>query len=94
MECEIASYHVESYNYLADTGIKLAALDVPAIKFRTLNGENTEIKFVDAQLGKPSIGSSKASMQIDRIPIFPAECRQRGLTYRAPLNIRLGVLTN
>uniref|UniRef100_A0AC35G0Z6 DNA-directed RNA polymerase subunit beta n=1 Tax=Panagrolaimus sp. PS1159 TaxID=55785 RepID=A0AC35G0Z6_9BILA len=94
MECEIASYHVESYNYLADTGVKLAALDVPAVKFRTITGENTEIKFIDAQLGKPSIGASKSSVAIDRIPIFPAECRQRGLTYRAPLSVRLGVFMN
>ena len=56
MECEIASYHVESFNYLADAGIKAAALDCPAIKFRTGTKENIEIKFSDAQLGKPTIG--------------------------------------
>ncbi|MCP9260235.1 DNA-directed RNA polymerase subunit beta [Dirofilaria immitis] len=37
MDCDIASYHVESFDYLADQGIHLAALDVPAEKFLTSN---------------------------------------------------------
>lgn len=56
MECEIASYHVESFNFLAENGLKLAALDVPAVKFRTESGHNVEIKYSDAILNKPVIG--------------------------------------
>ena len=55
MECDIASYHVESFNFLIDPGIRLAALDVPAIKFRFENGDNVEMQYTGATLDKPSL---------------------------------------
>lgn len=56
--CDISSYHVESFNYLAQKGIKLAALDVPAEKFRMENGDAVELKYTGAELGYPAIENS------------------------------------
>lgn len=55
MECDIASYHIDSFNYLADHGVNLAALDVPAEKFRLKTGEAIEIRYTGASLGKPCL---------------------------------------
>lgn len=55
MDCDIASYHVESFNYLADEGANLAALDVPPEKFRLPNGEAVELRYTYAQLGYPTL---------------------------------------
>lgn len=53
MECDIASYHVESFNYLIDPGVGLAALDVPPLKFRFANGDNVVISYTSASMQKP-----------------------------------------
>lgn len=55
MECEIASYHVDSFNYLIEPGVRLAALDVPPVKFRLQNGENVEMYYTNGVLNKPMI---------------------------------------
>lgn len=53
--CNISSYHVSSFNYLAEHGLRLAALDVPPEKFRLPNGDAIELKYTDAQLGFPCV---------------------------------------
>ena len=57
MECEISSYHIDSFNYLADTGIRLAAKDIRPVKFRLPNGDAVEFSYLDAQLGYPELVS-------------------------------------
>lgn len=53
MDCDIASYHVESYNYLIEEGLRLAAHDVPKEKFRLPNGDAIEFGYVGVNLGYP-----------------------------------------
>uniref|UniRef100_A0A915C6V3 DNA-directed RNA polymerase subunit beta n=3 Tax=Parascaris TaxID=6254 RepID=A0A915C6V3_PARUN len=94
MECDIASYHVGSFDYLADEGVHLAAVDVPIEKFRLPNGEAVEMKYTGAQLGYPALESSGLASSIDAMKIYPSECRQRGLTYRAPLKASIEIRIN
>lgn len=54
MECDVASYHVNSYNYFAEHGINLAALDVPAEKWKLHNGDCIEVSYNGATLGRPA----------------------------------------
>lgn len=53
MDCDIASYHVESFNYLIDEGLRLACLDVPKEKFKLPNGDAIELSYVGANVGYP-----------------------------------------
>lgn len=55
MDCDITSYHVESFDYLAEQGINLAASNVPAEKFRLPAGEAVELRYTGAELGYPMI---------------------------------------
>ncbi|VDM49524.1 unnamed protein product [Toxocara canis] len=95
MDCDIASYHVSSFDYLADEGLHLAALDVPPEKFRLPTGEAIEMKYNGAQLGYPSLEtSSGTSSSLESMKIYPSECRQRGTTYRAPLKASIEIRSN
>lgn len=92
MECDIASYHVESFNYLADIGVNLAALDVPHEKFRLPSGEAVEFCYTGAVLGKPSYGagvspSCRLSLSlVNRIRIaMDCHCIQRNAANEASL---------
>uniref|UniRef100_A0A1I7VF12 DNA-directed RNA polymerase subunit beta n=1 Tax=Loa loa TaxID=7209 RepID=A0A1I7VF12_LOALO len=93
MDCDIASYHVESFDYLAEQGVHLAALDVPAEKFRLPTGEAVELRYTGAQLGYPMIEMKQGSA-VDSLKLFPSECRQRGLTYRGPLKVNVEICLN
>ncbi|TKR92764.1 hypothetical protein L596_007349 [Steinernema carpocapsae] len=91
MECDIASYHVDSFNYLADHGLQLAAADVPPEKFRLPTGEAIELDYVSASLGFPSVGGQGIS---EAAKIYPSECRQRQMTYAAPLRASVSLTIN
>ncbi|WKX89302.1 hypothetical protein Q1695_008726 [Nippostrongylus brasiliensis] len=90
MDCDIASYHVDSFNYLAEEGVHLAAQSVPKEKFRLPSSEAVELSYTGASLAMPTLesGASKFAA-IDQLRILPSECRQRGLTYAG--NLRVGI---
>lgn len=69
MDCEIASYHVGSFDYLADEGVHLAAVDVPTEKFRLPNGEAVEMKYTGAQLGYPALETSSVRLVVQVFPL-------------------------
>ncbi|VDK35817.1 unnamed protein product [Anisakis simplex] len=60
MDCDIASYHVGSFDFLADEGVHLAAIDVPAQKFRLKNDGAVEMQYTKAELDYPHLESSSA----------------------------------
>uniref|UniRef100_A0A8R1DTA8 DNA-directed RNA polymerase subunit beta n=1 Tax=Caenorhabditis japonica TaxID=281687 RepID=A0A8R1DTA8_CAEJA len=93
MDCDIASYHVESFNFLVTEGCQFAAQAVPAEKFRLKNGDAVTMKFTSAQLHKPTLDSG-AKLSSDTLPLLPAECRQRGLTYAGNLKVGIDVHVN
>ncbi|MFH4973590.1 hypothetical protein AB6A40_000299 [Gnathostoma spinigerum] len=92
MECDVASYHVESFNFLVDHGLRLAALDVPPEKFRLANGDAVELKYTSASLGYPVL--CRDVVTHDATKVYPAECRQRALTYKAPLKVSVDIRVN
>ncbi|UMM10247.1 hypothetical protein L5515_000112 [Caenorhabditis briggsae] len=93
MDCDIASYHVSSFDFLVTDGCQLAAQAIPAEKFRLKNGDNVTMKFTSAQLHKPTLDSG-AKLTSDTLPLYPAECRQRGMTYAGNLKVNIDVHVN
>lgn len=89
MDCDISGYHVESYNFLIDEGFQAAAEDIPSAKLRLPNGEAVEFWYTNARLGRPLQDNSKPPNDIGNGPLYPSECRQRGITYRAPLHVNI-----
>ncbi|CAL2030071.1 unnamed protein product [Caenorhabditis brenneri] len=93
MDCDIASYHVSSFDFLVTEGCQYAVQAIPAEKFRLKNGDAVTMKFTSAQLFKPSLDSG-AKLTVDTLPVMPAECRQRGLTYAGNLKVGIDVHVN
>ncbi len=93
MECDITGPHVQSYNYIIDEGIQRAAEDIFPERFKLPNDEAVTIKFVSASLGFPTFGGggdqNKKIHEVRRL--YPAECRQRGVTYRGKLSATLRI---
>ncbi|CAI5439939.1 unnamed protein product [Caenorhabditis angaria] len=94
MDCDIASYHVESFDFLVTSGCQFAAQAVPAEKFRLKNGDAVSLKYISAQLSKPTLDNSSKLIASDQVPLMPAECRQRGLTYAGNLKVGIDVHVN
>ncbi|CAB3408318.1 unnamed protein product [Caenorhabditis bovis] len=93
MDCDIASYHVESFDFLVNSGCQFAAQSVPAEKFRLKNGDSVVFKYTSAQLSKPTLDSG-SKVNSDQLPLYPAECRQRGLTYAGNLKVGIDIHVN
>lgn len=53
MECDMASYHIGSFNYMSTEGIMLAARDVPREKFRLASGDAIEFGYTSAHMELP-----------------------------------------
>lgn len=67
MECNITSPHIESYNYMADEGLQLAARDVNRIKMRLPNGDTVEMGYGTVRLDYPTIDTGT-----ERKMLYPA----------------------
>ncbi|KAL3123172.1 hypothetical protein niasHT_010342 [Heterodera trifolii] len=94
MDCDIAGYHVESFNFFIDESLQIASIDVPAAKIRLPNGDAVEFSYSNAKLGNPLLDNSKPRLEVGNEPIFPAECRQRGITYRSPFWVNISLMVN
>ncbi|KJH48262.1 DNA-directed RNA polymerase, beta subunit [Dictyocaulus viviparus] len=95
MDCDIASYHIDSFNYLAEEGVQLAAQSVPKEKFRLPSGEAVELSYTGASISMPTFetGSSKLFAHTQH-RLLPAECRQRGLTYAGNMKVGIEIRIN
>uniref|UniRef100_A0A0K0EYJ3 DNA-directed RNA polymerase subunit beta n=1 Tax=Strongyloides venezuelensis TaxID=75913 RepID=A0A0K0EYJ3_STRVS len=94
MECDIASYHVNSYNYFADHGVNAAAVDVPAEKWKLPNGDCIEVYYTGASLGKPVAVESVVAHSYSFAKVMPSECRMRGISYSGILSVNLSIRLN
>lgn len=61
MDCDIAGYHVGSFDYMCDEGLRKAIRDVPTEKFRLKSGDAVEFCYSDIKLGKPTMESCSVS---------------------------------
>lgn len=57
MDCDIVSYHIDSFNFLVDEGLQLAAENVPSVKIRLPNGDAVEFFYTSARLGFPLLNN-------------------------------------
>lgn len=54
MDCDIVSYHIDSFNYLVEKGIQAAVCDIAPVKFK-LENELIELKYETATFGRPTL---------------------------------------
>ncbi|XP_064456531.1 DNA-directed RNA polymerase I subunit RPA2-like [Ornithodoros turicata] len=84
---DIAKSHIESFNYMLHEGLASAVADIPPCEFALPNGQRVKLELKDAYIGKPLISKNTAGVLTPQV--YPAECRNRGTTYRGKLEVTL-----
>jgi DNA-directed RNA polymerase beta subunit len=76
---------VESFNFFLESGLDLAVEEIPYREFRFgPRGRRVRLSISRASIGQPIKRDSSTDVRL-----MPAECRERGITYSAPLLITL-----
>eukprot|EP00058_Branchiostoma_floridae_P014006 XP_002599494.1 hypothetical protein BRAFLDRAFT_223894 [Branchiostoma floridae] len=79
--------HVESFNWFLREGLSLAVQAIPKLDFSLSNGRRISLSYVDASVGVPTVAQGNTFSRT--LKVYPAECRERGTTYRAGLQARI-----
>ncbi|KAL3199144.1 hypothetical protein MRX96_014109 [Rhipicephalus microplus] len=94
---DVSKAHVESFNYVLREGLSRAVADIPPCEFALPNGDRVKLEIREAltacelshpripTLGSPMI--SKNTIGVVTPQVYPAECRNRGTTYRGRLDV-------
>ncbi|XP_069110170.1 LOW QUALITY PROTEIN: DNA-directed RNA polymerase I subunit RPA2-like [Argopecten irradians] len=84
---ELTRPHVESFNFFLKEGLLTAVKNIPATEFALPNGDRVRFKLLDATVYTPRVaqGNNFAATQ----KVYPAECRERGVTYKGTIMIQL-----
>lgn len=82
---DITLPHIQSFNYMLDEGLAKAIADIPQRELKLSSGDTLHFWVEDAVIGKPM--KSALDGQASDPRLFPSECRERGMTYAAPLMV-------
>lgn len=82
---DVSKAHVESFNYVLREGLSRAVADIPPCEFALPNGDRVKLEIRDPYIGSPMI--SKNTIGVVTPQVYPAECRNRGTTYRGRLDV-------
>jgi len=83
--CDLASAHVESFNFFLESGLATAVEGIPARDFRLgPGGKRVQLWLEGAEVGQPTKRDGS-----EDIRLMPAECRERRMSYAAPLTVTL-----
>ena len=82
----LAAPHVQSFNYMLDHGLQTAVEDMqPRELFFEEGGKRVQFWIESASIGAPTVSDTRTDTRL-----LPRECRERGMTYNAPLTVRVG----
>ncbi|CAH3030121.1 unnamed protein product [Porites evermanni] len=79
--------HIESFNFMSEEGLSLAVEGIFPQEFLLGNGQKVTLYFTDASIGVPTL--SENNLHATQYKVFPSECRERGTTYKAKLQVTL-----
>ncbi|XP_071484043.1 DNA-directed RNA polymerase I subunit RPA2-like [Diadema antillarum] len=78
--------HIESFNYVLEEGLSQAVGNMSPVEF-LLNDERVSLSLEEASIGIPT--TVHGNIYASNLKVYPSECRQRGITYQAPIQTRL-----
>ncbi|XP_033762318.1 DNA-directed RNA polymerase I subunit RPA2-like [Pecten maximus] len=84
---ELTKPHVESFNFFLKEGLPTAVKNIPTTEFALPNGDRVRFKLLDATLYQPRVSQGNHFAVTQKV--YPAECRERGVTYKGGLIIQL-----
>lgn len=80
--------HIESFNYMLEDGLFHGLKDSTPVYLTLPNDDKVVLWLDDVHIYKPTVPSS--TIGVKTYKIYPAECRQRGSTYKGKIIARLG----
>lgn len=78
--------HVTSFNHFLTSGMEQAIKSIEPYEFQLLNGEKLKISIESCSITRPEIPSQ---IKANEKRFFPAEARQRAVTYAGNCNMTL-----
>ncbi|KAG2786660.1 putative DNA-directed RNA polymerase I subunit [Phytophthora cactorum] len=82
---KLVSPHLDSFNFFLTEGLDLAVADMCKVPVELPNQHRMDIWIENAQIGYPTTENQITGEQ----KLLPSECRQRGVSYTAPLVVTL-----
>lgn len=82
---KLVAPHVDSFNFFLTEGLDLAVADLAKVPVELPNQHNMELWIESAQVGFPTVENQITGER----KLLPSECRQRGVSYTAPLVVTL-----
>lgn len=76
--------HIDSFDYFLESGLEEGIKTIPPFEYSLPNGQKLEVRASNYKLYKPQIDS--VCFAKDK-RLYPTECRQRGTSYLAKLNL-------
>ena len=94
----LVANHVSSFDYFVDRGLAEVTRLMPPVQFQTPGttdkSNRVSMWFEDVRIGKPTREGEGGSSSRNRDPrVFPRECRESSVTYKAPMTATLAWTT-
>jgi len=70
---------------MLEEGLSLAVQAIHPREFLLKDGQKATLYFTDASIGVPTL--SENNLHASQMKVFPSECRERGTTYKAKLQV-------
>lgn len=86
LQC-LGAPHVESFNYMLDTGLKAAIDDLIPLEMQLSSDERLKVTIDEALFVPPKAPPTAIGVKNQRV--LPTECRQRAATYKGEFTVRL-----
>lgn len=75
----LTKFHIESFDWMIDQGLRYAIKNIPTIEFKLKNNSKVSYKIIDCKIIPPRI--SELNLTAKDKKLYPNECRQRHTTY-------------
>ncbi|KAI4456625.1 dna-directed rna polymerase i subunit 2 [Holotrichia oblita] len=84
---QLGQPHLDSFNYMVNSGLDHAVANLYPVEFELQTKDKVCLKIEDISLGYPA--APLGVIGIKNQNVYPTECKQRGVTYRGRLCIRV-----
>ena len=85
----LASTHVNSFNFLLNHGIDLAVQNLEAVSV-VVQGMTVVLSITHCAVGLPT--PTNVNVAALKPQLYPSECRQRRVTYKSPITLTFQVV--
>ncbi|XP_064648156.1 DNA-directed RNA polymerase I subunit RPA2-like [Lineus longissimus] len=84
---DLTKPHIDSFNYMIREGLAKSVRCMQPLSFKLKNGDIAEFSVVDVNIFAPEVPSG--NYKVSDTKVYPAECRQRGTSYKGRIQVKL-----